>query len=135
MEVKFIRLNNNEDLVANVLFNPELDTYLVHKPLKLMYALNASGEIRVSFVPWVFSSIVPDQEYVIASKDILTMVTPSETVQKLYSSTSEQLGKSMEFLIGNGESEGEESSDDGEDYTYVRDYLSQLGKKGSKKPN
>jgi hypothetical protein len=135
MEVKFIRLNNNEDLVANVEHYSSNDTYLVNKPLKLMYTLNASGEIRVSFVPWVFSSIVPQQEYIIASKDILTMVAPSDTVQKLYLETSGHLGKKMELLLGNGESEdGEESSEDGEDYTYVRDYLAQLGKK-SQKPN
>lgn len=134
MEVRFIRLINNEDLVANVEFNDQDDTYFVHKPLKLLYSLGTSGEVRVSFIPWVFSSIVPQQEYIIATKDILTMVTPSDTVVKLYTSTAEQLGKKMEFVLGNDSEDGEDG-EESEDYTYVKDYLSQLGKKGKQKPN
>lgn len=134
MEVKFIRLINNEDLIANVEFNDQDDTYFVHKPLKLLYSLGTNGEVRVSFIPWVFSSIVPQQEYIIATKDILTMVIPSDTVVKLYTSTAEQLGKKMEFVLGDHSEDGEDG-EESEDYTYVKDYLSQLGKKGKQKPN
>lgn len=142
--IKFIRLTNNEDIVAAVTHNPEDDTYTLTKPLKLFYSLGKGGQIHVSFLPWVFSSIVTEHEYVVMASNILTMANTSKTLEKHYMETSNNLGKLADF-IAEKEEEGEDITTvvdedgnitaSGDDHTWVKDFLINGRSKGKKKLN
>lgn len=99
-EVKFVRLKNGDDVIAEVVEfseNEEAVVFALINPLKIVYIPSSKGVayLQVAFMPWVFSRICDNQEFMVHAEDVLTMNNASEKMTDYYwSNLSQMTGKS-----------------------------------------
>jgi hypothetical protein len=86
--IQFIRLNNGDDVVAQVIEVGENDqiNYILVNPLKVVYMPSQQGAayLQVAFIPWVFTRICSEQEFIIHAEDIITMSNVSSYMEEYY---------------------------------------------------
>ena len=88
-EVKFIRLKNGDDVIAQVVEFSENDQAVVFAlihPLKVIYIPSQKGAayLQVAFMPWVFTRICDEQEFMIHAEDVITMGNASSYMVEYY---------------------------------------------------
>lgn len=71
-------------------------------PLKVVYIQSDKGAsyLQVAFIPWVFTRICEEQEFLIHAEDVITIGNVSDKMLEYY-------WKNMDYFIG-GEGEKEE---------------------------
>ena len=87
LRAKFIRLQNGDDLVSEVVeYEDEKVGLLYHlvNPLKVVYVPTGSGFIQVAFMPWVFGKICDHQEFTIHGDDVLLISDVSDYMNEYY---------------------------------------------------
>lgn len=87
-KIMFIRLNNGDDLVSEVVEvgdETRID-YMLFNPLKVMYIPSDRGSayLQVAFMPWVFTRICEEQEFFIHAEDVVTMANVSNYMEEYY---------------------------------------------------
>lgn len=110
-EIMFFRLNNGEDIVATVVFEDEKDIILAN-PLKVVYLPKGKGMLSISFMQWVFSKITVNQEFLIGTKDILTMTYPNPALIEHYFDTVEYFKKTETVKLNKGKVTDEQMMDE-----------------------
>ena len=95
-EVKFVRLKNGDDVIAQVVEfseNDEAVVFALIHPLKVVYIPSTKGSayLQVAFMPWVFTRICDNQEFMVHAEDVLTMNNASEKMIEYYWSNLDQL--------------------------------------------
>lgn len=84
---KFVRLNNGDDIVAEVVETEDDNgiLYMIINPLKVIYVQSPhQGYLSVSFIPWVFPKICDHQQFTIHAEDILLVSNVSEQMNDYY---------------------------------------------------
>ena len=84
---KFIRLNNGDDVIADVIETEDEKgiLYTLFHPLKVMYIPSErDGYLAIAFTPWVFPRICDQQEFVIHAEDVLMMADVGERMNTYY---------------------------------------------------
>jgi hypothetical protein len=85
--VKFIRLQNGDDIIADVSETEDGDgtIYTLFHPLKVVYMpVDNEGSLSVAFIPWVFSKIVDEQVFILHDEDILIYTDVAEKMNIYY---------------------------------------------------
>ncbi len=82
MNVKLFRLITGEDLISE--FTLEGNTIILKSPYKIIYMVQPNDMFRVSLIPWVFDSLVKNNEFPILGKDVLTYVDPADKLLETY---------------------------------------------------
>lgn len=79
-DIRFIRLNNGEDIVAEVL-DVSNGKIVINNPLKILYtpSLN-TGYLSISLMQWVFSRIAKKQTFDMDMINVLVMTEPEENL-------------------------------------------------------
>lgn len=108
-EVMFFRLSNGEDIVATIVFEDEKDI-IVSNPLKVVYLPKGKGMLSISFMQWVFSKITMNQEFLIGTKDILTMTYPNTALIEHYFDTVEYFNKTETTKLNKLAKESDEAT-------------------------
>jgi hypothetical protein len=143
--VRFIRLNNGEDLISFAYHVPKDDFedghYILNDPLKVVYITNTTTRpmMSISLMQWIFSRISDKQEFKISEKEILTTAEPSSSLIDFYYKTTEHFNKikeeqKREIQFSNDEDmEPEEFDEDdyiepSEGLEMLKDLLSNMGK-------
>ena len=94
--LKFVRLTNGDDLVAEVVETEDEDgiLYTLFHPLRVVYIDSESeGYTAIAFAYWVFRGLCDQQEFVIHAEDVMVVADLSEKMSKHY---WEYLGNSQE---------------------------------------
>lgn len=86
--VKFVRIKNGDDIIAEVVEvgeDGQID-YMIINPLKVVYMPSQQGTsfLQVAFMPWVFSRICEEQEFLIHAEDVITMGNVTEKMAEYY---------------------------------------------------
>ena len=84
---KFMRLQNGDDIIAEVVETEDEDgiLYTLFHPLKVVYMPSESvGYLSVAFMPWVFPRICDQQEFVIHAEDVLMVADVAEKMNIYY---------------------------------------------------
>jgi hypothetical protein len=106
--IQFIRLNNGDDVVAQVIEVGENDqiNYILVNPLKVVYMPSQQGAayLQVAFIPWVFTRICSQQEFIIHAEDVITMSNVSSYMEEYY-------WKNMDHFISKDEDVSTESEE------------------------
>lgn len=82
--VKFIRLTNGEDLVADVkdIANGQVK---IHYPLKIVYTPSINpGYLAISLMQWVFTRLSKEQDFVMDQQNILIISEPDIKLKDHY---------------------------------------------------
>jgi hypothetical protein len=85
-EVKFMRLDNGEDIISEIVRYD--DTILLLHPLKLLYTSSAKpGYLSISLMQWVFTKITEDQTFEMPKSAVLLYSEPTDALKEYYWST------------------------------------------------
>ena len=108
--VKFVRIKNGDDIIAEVVEvgeDGQID-YMIINPLKVVYMPSQQGSsyLQVAFMPWVFSRICEEQEFLIHAEDVITMGNVTEKMAGYYWNNIDHFtSKGQEELFEDSEEE------------------------------
>lgn len=80
-EVKFLRLNNGEDIITEIAYEAEKKHYTLINPLRIVYR---EDNLVMAFSPWIYFSICEKQEFPLFPNDVLTMQDPNNEIITYY---------------------------------------------------
>jgi hypothetical protein len=114
-EVKFMRLENGEDIISEIVIYE--DTILLLHPLKLLYTTSAKpGYLSISLMQWVFTKITEDQTFEMPKSAVLLYSEPTDALKDYYWKTVNYfISKTTEH--GNRIGFEDEPSGEEEDFT------------------
>ena len=141
-QVKFLRLNNGEDVISFAYYVPEDDVsgahYILNDPMKIVYMTTSKGSgpfMTISLMQWVFSRISNKQEFKIEERDVLFAVEPTDNLVEYYYETVDHFNdmketqeREIEF-DSEFEDEYERAYDDAEGLQLIQDMLKQTSDK------
>lgn len=90
--IKFIRMNTGEDLLAEVVTDVKDEKYIIINPLKLVYLLGERpGSMMLSLIEWVFPRICSNQQFEVYTSDVITVADPSDDIVDYYFNALDKL--------------------------------------------
>ena len=69
--IKIIRLQSGEDIIADYLADEEGDTVLLDKPMHIILKRLPNGKSVMMMMPWLPVEIIKDNEAIVYQSDIL----------------------------------------------------------------
>lgn len=123
--VKFIRLQNGDDIVAETMETEDENgvLYLLINPLKVIYVQSLHHNyISVSFTPWVFPKICDHQEFMVHADDVLLISNVSEKMNEHYWGNLD----SLEQKVSEDTPEPEKDKPEMEEETALTDILKEM---------
>ena len=93
--IKIIRLQSGEDIIANYLTDEESDIVMLDKPMHVMFKRLPTGKSVMLMMPWLPLEIIKENTALINECDILTIIEPREELITYYS----ELSKQSELLL------------------------------------
>ena len=108
--IKIIRLQSGEDIIADYLADEEGDTVLLDKPMHIILKRLPNGKSVMMMMPWLPVEIIKDNEAIVYQSDILSIFEPRDDLIEHYSSVLNQ----FEEVINSYE-EVEDDEDDEEE--------------------
>jgi hypothetical protein len=89
-DIKIIRLNTGEDVIAQCLMDDETSTVLLGNPMKVyIRRMEDLGQTMLVMMPWLPLEIVEEDLAEVNYADIITMVNPKSSFIDYYFNTVE----------------------------------------------
>ncbi len=108
--IKIIRLQSGEDIIADYLADEEGDTVLLDKPMHIILKRLPNGKSVMMMMPWLPVEIIKDNEAIVYQSDILSIFEPRDDLIEHYSSVLNQFEEVL-----NSYEEVEDDEDDEEE--------------------
>ena len=113
--IKIVRLQSGEDIIANYFDDKENDMVMLDKPMHVIFKRMPNGKTVMMMMPWLPVELIKENSAIIDAADILTIVEPRDELINYYINavfqTDELLGDEQ---IGESLSMTEEEDDDEE---------------------
>jgi hypothetical protein len=127
--VKIIRMQTGEDIMASMIGEEEAETVLLEDPMRLIFRRMPTGQTMLMMLPWLPVELIKDNSALIYNSDIITIIDPKESMIQYYDNlvmkTLLEMEKSEEMieqLLRDQEEESEESENYIEELTqYIED--------------
>jgi ABC-type uncharacterized transport system YnjBCD substrate-binding protein len=117
--VKIIRMQTGEDIMASMIGEEEEETVLLEDPMRLIYRRMPTGQTVLMMMPWLPVELIKDNSALIYNSDIITIIDPKESMVQYYDNlvtkTLLEMEKSegmIEQLLKDQESEQEEEEEE-----------------------
>ena len=114
--VKIIRMQTGEDIMASMIGEDEAETVLLEDPMRLIYRRMPTGQTMLMMMPWLPVELIKDNSALVYNSDIITIVEPKESMVEYYDNlvakTMVEMEKSEEMieqLLRDQEDESEEA--------------------------
>jgi hypothetical protein len=96
-QIKILRLNTGEDIIAECLLDEESNSVLVDSPMKVIISRIASeGQTMLIMLPWLPLEIIEENLATINFNDIITMVEPKDSFVEYYFNTLDKYNALIE---------------------------------------
>ena len=120
--VKIIRMQTGEDIMASMIGEEEEETVLLEDPMRLIFRRMPTGQTVMMMMPWLPVELIKDNNALIYNSDIITIVEPKESMIEYYENlvikTMLEMEKSEDMIAGLlKEQAGEEDTEDEEEYS------------------
>lgn len=120
--VKIIRMQTGEDIMASMIGEEEEETVLLEEPMRLIFRRMPTGQTVMMMMPWLPVELIKDNNALIYNSDIITIVEPKESMIEYYENlvikTMLEMEKSEEMIAGLLKAQaGEEDTEDEEEYS------------------
>ena len=120
--VKIIRMQTGEDIMASMVGEEEEETVLLEDPMRLIFRRMPTGQTVMMMMPWLPVELIKDNNALIYNSDIITIVEPKESMIDYYENlvikTMLEMEKSEEMIAGLLKAQaGEEDTEDEEEYS------------------
>lgn len=116
--VKIIRMQTGEDIMASMIGEEEDETVLLADPMRLIYRRLPTGQTVLMMMPWLPVELIKDNSALIYNTDIITIIDPKDSMVQYYDNlvtkTLLEMEKSEEMieqLLKDQEQEQEEEED------------------------
>jgi len=109
--IKIVRLQSGEDIIANYLEDEENDTVLLDKPMHIILKRLPNNKTVMLMMPWLPVELIKENEAILYASDILSVFEPREDLVEHYDSVLTQF---EEALNSDEEDDDEDDSIDGE---------------------
>ena len=111
--VKLIRMQSGEDIMASMFENEESDQIQLNDPMRIVFRRMPTGQTVMMMMPWLPVELIKENSAMIYSSDVVTVVEPKEAMIRYYDKLVERTIEEMadsDKLIDNllEEQEGEE---------------------------
>ena len=111
--VKLIRMQSGEDIMASMFENEESDQIQLNDPMRIVFRRMPTGQTVMMMMPWLPVELIKENSELIYSSDIVTVVEPKESMIRYYDKLVERTIEEMadsDKMIDNllEEQEGEE---------------------------
>jgi len=108
--IKIVRLQSGEDIIANYLEDEENDTVLLDKPMHIILKRLPNNKTVMLMMPWLPVELIKENEAILYASDILSVFEPREDLVEHYDSVLTQ----FEEALNSDEEDDEDDSIDGE---------------------
>ena len=102
--VKIIRMQTGEDIMASMVGEEEAETVLLEDPMRLIFRRMPTGQTVMLMMPWLPVELIKDNNALIYNSDIVTIVDPKESMIEYYENlvikTLLEMEKSEEMIAG-----------------------------------
>ena len=120
--VKIIRMQTGEDIMASMVGEEEEETVLLEDPMRLIFRRMPTGQTVMMMMPWLPVELIKDNNALIYNSDIVTIVEPKESMIEYYENlvikTMLEMEKSEEMIAGLlRDQAGEEDTEGEEEYS------------------
>jgi hypothetical protein len=120
--VKIIRMQTGEDIMASMVGEEEEETVLLEDPMRLIFRRMPTGQTVMMMMPWLPVELIKDNNALVYNSDIITIVEPKESMVEYYENlvikTMLEMEKSEEMIAGLLRAQaGEEDAEDEEEYS------------------
>ncbi len=93
--VKLIRMQTGEDIMASIFEHEDSDQVLLNDPMRLIFRRMPTGQTVMMMMPWLPVELIKQNSATIYSSDIITIVEPKETMIQYYDKLVERTTKDM----------------------------------------
>ena len=133
--IKIIRLHGGEDIMADILQDEENDTIMLDNPMQVIFKRIPTGQTVMMMMPWLPIEIIENNQAILYTSDILTIVDPKASAIKHYGDVVMESQKRMEEIDLVSEYEEDEDEEETEETTdfNVDELLELLKEKKNKK--
>ena len=96
--IKIVRLQSGEDIIANYMEDEENDTVLLDKPMHVILKRLPNGRSVMMMMPWLPVEIIKDNEAILYSSDILSVFEPREDLIEHYDNVLNQFEEALNSI-------------------------------------
>jgi len=82
--IKIVRLQSGEDIMADVIQDEENDTLLLDNPMHIIFKRIPSGQTIMMMMPWLPIEIIKENNAIVYATDILTIIEPKDDLVEYY---------------------------------------------------
>jgi hypothetical protein len=93
--IKIVRLQSGEDVMANYYADEERGTVLLDNPMHIIFKRLPTGKSVMMMMPWLPIELIQDNNALIYDSDILTIVDPTKELVSYYNTV---VYKSLELM-------------------------------------
>lgn len=122
--VKIIRMQTGEDIMASMIGEEEDETVLLADPMRLIYRRMPTGQTVLMMMPWLPVELIKDNSAMIYNTDIVTIIDPKDSMIQYYDNlvnkTMLEMDRSEEMieqLLKDQQSESEDDLEEAEEYS------------------
>jgi hypothetical protein len=119
--VKIIRMQTGEDIMASMIGEEEAETVLLEDPMRLIFRRMPTGQTVLMMMPWLPVELIKDNNALIYNSDIITIIDPKESMVEYYENlvikTMLEMEKSEEMITGLLKEQAGEDDEEEEEYS------------------
>lgn len=115
--IKIVRLQSGEDIIANYFCDDENQTIMLDNPLHIIFKRLNRGQTVMMMMPWLPVEIIRDNHAIITASNVLTILEPNDNLLQHYGNSILEIqegldAKGDENPFEDFEDESEEEIDD-----------------------
>jgi len=135
--IKIVRLQSGEDIMADVMENDENELIVLDNPMHIIFKRMPTGQTVMMMMPWLPIEIIKENNATIYGTDILTVIEPKEDLIEYYDKAVLEAQEIMEKKkirgINDDDFLDEEDEDDDEEELQVEDIIDLMREKKNKR--
>ena len=135
--IKIVRLQSGEDIMADVMENDENELIVLDNPMHIIFKRMPTGQTVMMMMPWLPIEIIKENNATIYGTDILTVIEPKDDLIEYYGRAVLEAQEVMEKKrirgINDDDFYDEEDEDGDEEELQVEDIIDLMREKKNKR--
>jgi hypothetical protein len=115
--IKIVRLQSGEDIMADIIEDGENDTLLLDNPMHIIFKRIPTGQTVMMMMPWLPIEIIKENNAIVYASDILTIIEPKDDLIEYYGNVVFEAQQRMAEPRDYNELDDEEDDDEEEELT------------------
>ena len=112
--IKIVRLQSGEDIMADIIQDEENDTVMLDNPMQVIFKRIPTGQTVMMMMPWLPIEIIKENNAILYASDILTFIEPKDDLIDYYGTVVIEAQQRMEERRNFSPQDDEEDDDEGE---------------------